>query len=233
MTSASSPSQQKPEDATAQEGSQHQHDGEGESSMVDLPASPLGSPPDRVVITNPNVTVTLPIVQYGYRTEKAKWSELVQIVNVDRDIPRLSRSQQQQHHYEVFRYHLKEQYQSGTDYILITKFGYESVLDPKNGKWQAVMPPSNISSDDVPSTQKILILNDFPYYVEDSVVHYVLWKTKGGITESDIVDARKELVEKIHAVDIVYWTNPLNLQSIPEIDHVHFLCLLPKVVDTK
>jgi hypothetical protein len=205
-------------------GSQHRphHDGEGESSEIDLPpVSPIVYLPGQVVITNPKVAVTLPTLKYGYRKEKAEWPELVQIINVDHDIPRMSRSQQQQHHYEVVRYHMNEQYQSGTDYILISKFGYDSIKDPNTGKWQAVKPLTNV-------TEKILILNDFPYCVEDRVVHYVLWKREGSIDESEIVDARKELAERLHTEDILFWANPLNLQSLPEIHHVHFLCLLPE-----
>jgi Protein of unknown function (DUF3605) len=178
--------------------------------------------PGEVVITNPNVAVTLPVLAHGYRASKATWPELVQIVNVDRDIPRMSRSRSQQHAYEVFRHHMKEQYQSGTDFILISKFGFDSARN-RDGKWQAIP-----QLGDVENSQKILVPNDFPYFVEDSVVHYVLWQTKDKLTEQQIDDARQELQNHLRALDIVHWINPRNLQSLPEIDHVHFLCLLSK-----
>ena len=190
-----------------------------------------------VTITNPDVEVTLPNLKYGYRTTKASWNELVQIIQIEYDIPKLSRSRIQQHDYEVFRYHMKEQYSSSLDYILISKFGFDAVVpvpvvsshkevdkNPNkiNNKWLAKPFLENVDSSKI-----LLIENDFPYYVEDNIVHYVLWKIKEPLTQQEILDAREELqTEKIKALDILQWVNPPNLKSIPEIDHVHFLCRL-------
>lgn len=189
------------------------------------PAVPV-SCDGRVVITEPDVAVTLPVLKYGYRTSKASWSELVQIINVERDIPKMSRSRHQQHEYEVFKHHMKKQYQSGNDFILISKFGFDSVRDHQDGRWKAT-PQLN----DVRESRTVLSLNDFPYFVDDdAVVHYVLWKIKDTISEQEIVDAETELRTNLHAVDILHWINPRNLQSIPEIDHVHYLCLVAAAI---
>jgi len=179
-------------------------------------------------ITNRNVDVILPKLKYGYRTKKATWDELKFTINIDGDIDKLSRSRSDQHKYEVFRYHMKQQYVSTMDYILVSKFNFSAIQVPekndndtsKTYKFRAHPPTDNSSS------KIILIPNDFPYYVEENIVHYVLWKAKTPITEQEINDARKILETNtgINAIEILHWVNPLNLKSVPEIDHVHFLC---------
>lgn len=186
------------------------------------------------VVTNRNVAVTLPKLKY--RTKKATWRELRQIIEIDHDFSKLTRCQQQQHDYEVFRHHMKQQYASTVDYILISKFHFtavpaeatyaitnaDQIIDYDNNrqrKWRAEPPLADVKAPKI-----ILVPNDFPYYVEDSILHYVLFKLKERVTDAEIVDARKELSTKLKPVEILSWVNPTNLQSIPEIDHVHFLC---------
>jgi hypothetical protein len=218
---------------------------------------------DRVTIINQNVIdmTALPILKYGYRTRKASWNELVQIINIEKDIDKLSRSQLDQYNYEVFRYYMKKQYVSTVDYLLISKFNFSSIpvrINKTNDDGEGVGQKKeeenttdnhddddNISSNEnnfklragstAADSSIILIPNDFPYYVEDNVVHYVLWKYNNStlnnniptsITEKEIDDAKRilELNPTINATEILHWINPPHLKSIPEIDHVHFLC---------
>jgi hypothetical protein len=167
-----------------------------------------------------DIPVTLPVLEYGYRTTKLTWSELVHIINVERNIAKLSRSEQQQYDYEIFRYHLKQHYASSADYILISKFGFQAVSDGPDHRRRRATP----RLEDIEIPQKILVKNDFPYYVDDDVVHYVLWKTKERITKEEIREAREQLLGELKACDVLHWTNPPYLQSLPEIDHVHFIC---------
>mmetsp|Transcript_48542 Transcript_48542/g.52430 ORF Transcript_48542/g.52430 Transcript_48542/m.52430 type:complete len:127 (+) Transcript_48542:225-605(+) len=124
---------------------------------------------------------------------------------------------------------MKQQYASTMDYILVSKFNFSAIQVPeknddddkiKTFKFRAHPPTDNSLS------KIILIPNDFPYYVEENIVHYVLWKAKTPITEQEINDARNilETNTSINAIEILHWVNPLNLKSVPEIDHVHFLC---------
>ena len=221
---------------------------------------------DRVTIINRNVidVTALPILKYGYRTRKASWNELVQIINIEKDIDKLSRSQLDQYNYEVFRYYMKKQYVSTVDYILISKFNFSSIpvrINKTNDDGEGVgqeeeeeNTTDNHDDDNSSSSSNennfklragstaadssiILIPNDFPYYVEDNVVHYVLWKYNNStsnsnnniptsITEKEIEDAKRilEINPTINATEILHWINPPHLKSIPEIDHVHFLC---------
>ena len=184
-----------------------------------------------VTITNPDVEVTLPELGYGYRTTKATWEELVRIIG-ENEIPKLTRSRKQQHLYEVFRFHMKAQYASTLDYILISKFGFAKVLssspaaaDKDGGGIQPRWKADPCLEDDAVGPRLLLAENDFPYCIEDNVVHYVLWKLKEPIVPQEILDARETLQsDKIKALEILEWVNPPNLKSIPEIDHVHFLC---------
>ncbi|OEU20865.1 hypothetical protein FRACYDRAFT_234497 [Fragilariopsis cylindrus CCMP1102] len=221
---------------------------------------------DLVTIINRNVidVTALPILKYGYRTRKASWKELVQIINIEKDIDKLSRSQLDQYNYEVFRYYMKKQYLSTVDYLLISKFNFSSIpvrinkTDDDDGEGVGPEEEENTTDnhdDDSSSSSSsnnennfklragstatdssiLLVPNDFPYYVEDNVVHYVLWKYNNSnannniptsITEKEINDAQRILERNpaINATEILYWSNPPHLKSIPEIDHVHFLC---------
>ena len=179
-----------------------------------------------VKITNPNVQVTLPVLKYGYRTTKATWEELVQILQVEKNIFKISRSKAQQHEYEVFRYHVKQQYASILDYILVSIFAFEAVPCETSSPKRRAHP----RLQDVTTPTILLVENDYPYYLADNVVHFVLWKLKEPLLPQEIRKAREELLSgaktKRKTLDLLQWVNPPNLKSIPEIDHVHFLCKL-------
>jgi len=98
---------------------------------------------------------------------------------------------------------------------------------------------------EVKSPLKVLLPNDFPYYIEDGIEHWCLWKLKGRVTNDDIQMAKDDLkqmmveanssaqfttnmssLENVDAfVDMLHWINPPHLKSIPDIDHAHILCL--------
>ena len=181
---------------------------------------PHNSSIEGVVISDPNVHLSLPNLKYGYRKERYQWEELKQIIHEQDDLDKLSRCEQDQREYEVFRYHLKQQYSSIVDYILITKFGFGQANNDE-GLWHSV--PS-LQEYKVP--RKILVKNDFPYYTAPNIVHYILWKIKEDLTPSEIEEAETELKTSFGALDVVQWTNPPRLKSLPEIDHAHFLCLM-------
>ena len=147
------------------------------------------------------------------------WKELVEIIKEEKDLAKLSRNEEQQRDYEIFRYHLKQQFKSVGDYILCSKFGHDKTRE--HGLWLANPQLSNVST-----SRKILAPNDFPYFTDKGITHYILWKTKSDINQQDIADAEVELRSRMEVADILHWVNPPHLKSIPEIDHVHYLCLL-------
>ena len=181
-----------------------------------------------VTITNPHLSVTLPKLKYGYRTTKATFEELHQIITVEHNVAKLTRSEQQQYAYEVFMYHMKEQYVSTVDYILISKFGFDAVKDEENVDCcPKQTTPTKYKADPschAGASNVLLVRNDFPYYCDDSIVHYVLWKIPNKITSEDMDRARHTLRTEMKAIEILHWENPPNIQSIAAIDHVHYLC---------
>jgi hypothetical protein len=183
--------------------------------------------PGTVLITNPNVAISLPTLLYGYRTSKLTWDELISIFRnlgvEQKNLAKMSRSRQQQHDYEVFRHHMKLQYVSSLDFLLISKFGIAA--EKHEGKWKA---SQSLACMKDPLTR--LVPNDFPYFVEDNIHHFILWKTKEPVSDDEIETVKNELRKDYGAVDILNWVNPPALQSIPEVDHVHFLFQIKKQV---
>lgn len=163
-------------------------------------------------------TIKLSDREYGYRTVPFSWAELVQVITIEENVAKLSRNVDQQREYEIFRRGLSRQWASIYDYILCSKFGFQK--QGTEGDWVARPRLSDVSE-----VFRTLEMNDFPYYMEDGISHYILWKTFKDITPQEIDDARKELLNKKDVTDTLFWMNPPHLKSLPGIDHVHFLCL--------
>jgi hypothetical protein len=147
------------------------------------------------------------------------WPELVQIVEKEKNLAKLCRSVEDQRGYDLHRQEMSQNWVSIYDFILWSKFGFDRVL--VNGRWH-----SQPRLSEVTEVHKSLRLNDFPYYVQDGILHYVLWKTLEDVTEEEIQEACDKLIDTKNAIKIIHWINPPHLKSLPEIDHVHFLCLV-------
>lgn len=165
--------------------------------------------------------IRLPNLKYGYRSDPFEWEELLALFDTDTpDLRRLSRSVEQQRDYEVFKRDLLLTWRSVLDSILCKTFDtiFERNVN-EDGKYIAL---PNLS--DVQGTHTRLVLNDFPYFMEPGIDHYVLWKIGGGAcNETDICERKQQLVEMGYDETMIHWVNPPNLKSIPEVDHVHLL----------
>ncbi|KAJ1986911.1 hypothetical protein GGI25_006041 [Coemansia spiralis] len=81
-----------------------------------------------------------------------------------------------------------------------------------------------------PSTRYLMIPNDYPYALQGRTTHYIIW-SKAKLTHSSVPDAKvRELFEsKLDAqlgagkYEWVWFVNPPQLQSIPEVFHGHLL----------
>jgi hypothetical protein len=101
------------------------------------------------------------------------------------------------------------------------------------------------TSSPLPSPKTIVLRNDFPYYTAENIHHYVLWKLHGICSDDDIAQAKEDVKQELElgdfevedggggdngqavvVVDCLHWINPPHLKSLPDIDHVHILCLL-------
>jgi Protein of unknown function (DUF3605) len=178
--------------------------------------------PDFDEIFNDDLSsIKLPVLKYGYPQCPFTWERLKAIIIVERDLAKLARSSEQQRSYEMFRYCLKREYASVLDYVLLTKFKdftrRRGVGEDK--RWYA-SPPIN----DYWKVETTLVENDFPYFMADGILHFILWKTNESIQPRDIDNAKAELRRAMPILDTLHWINPPHLQSLPEIDHVHILC---------
>jgi Protein of unknown function (DUF3605) len=180
--------------------------------------------------TKHDARIILPELEYGYRTKPLEWAELMQIILVEKNLAKLSRSVEQQTEYMVYMRDLKSQWKSVRHFILHSKFGFKkrlisgSSLDDSAGDlWEAYPPASHIKEP-----RKVLVLNDFPYYNAPGIQHYILWKIGGDVTDEEIDEAGRELWDKLGGVsDVLHWKNPPHLKSLPDIDHVHILVHRP------
>ena len=60
--------------------------------------------------------------------------------------------------------------------------------------------------------RRLLLPNEFPYYLEPNLRHYVLWSEQRDLTQEGIEEV---IAKELPNVDYVYWINPPALQSIP------------------
>jgi hypothetical protein len=177
--------------------------------------------------------IKLPVLKYGYRTEPLEWDELFDIIAVQKDLAKLSRSVEQQRDYEVYKRDLLKIWKSVMDHVLVSKFPGHFVrkIDPEDvsGRGYAVRL---YSGEDASVTS--LKPNDFPYYTAPNIEHWILWKLGGMLTDKEVEEARKELTEQRLDPDaILHWVNPPHLKSLPDIDHVHIIGRRQQPVDDR
>ncbi len=134
----------------------------------------------------------------------------------------LGRSLEQQLQFKVFSEQLKLEWSSSSDYILSTKFGIPIVLNPDETKSVVKPFPPEFQTEKL-----VLSENQFPYYFEPTVQHFLLWKLNGLITENEIFNAIESLKSSVVVADFAYYVNPPHLKSMPEIEHAHIIVFCP------
>mmetsp|Transcript_25439 Transcript_25439/g.42883 ORF Transcript_25439/g.42883 Transcript_25439/m.42883 type:complete len:162 (+) Transcript_25439:47-532(+) len=151
------------------------------------------------------------------RAQKITFEEAEMYIRTNK-LEHLGRSLAQEEHYSRQNARLKDEWASICDFILHDKFSIDFV---EEGGLKAVPRPLPV----LPSDQNIrLARNDHPYFFEDGVEHWVLWKMGSqAVSEDEIMTAVKQLQE---CGGVQRWTcfqNPPALMSIPEIQHAHII----------
>lgn len=158
-------------------------------------------------------------------TKPFTWEELKDIVE-NGDPTMHSRSMKVQESYVLHGRQVKDEWNSMNDYILHSKFGFERCVG-MNGKF--ISNPSLEQAKQQKRVEKRLLLNEYPYYVCPGIEHWCLWKLGGKVEPEEVDWAKNVLIamsnEEISESGIMSWVNPPHLQSIPDIDHAHLLCL--------
>lgn len=64
--------------------------------------------------------------------------------------------------------------------------------------------------------------NDFPYNLDEGIKHYLLWSNQD-LSPLDIEECIKE--HTAGAIETLWFINPVQLKSIPELWHAHVMVL--------
>jgi hypothetical protein len=166
------------------------------------------------------------------------WAETKEIIHGN-ELHRLARSRAQEEKYQIYCDRLRKTWRFPVDYILHSKFGYDKRLvrekkdgvSSNNGTEPEMIDLWEVSPvlHPIAESNIRLCLNDFPYYFEEGIEHYILWKLKGSVTYEEIKAAEDHIIneegrrERNKAAEIIHWVNPHHLKSLPEIDHAHIL----------
>ncbi|KAJ2848470.1 hypothetical protein IWW36_003284 [Coemansia brasiliensis] len=139
------------------------------------------------------------------------WERFKQLVDAE-DLKPLGRSYEMQITYEQHKVRMKEKYGSIADYLINYALA-EFIADAKKVDASLPLSPSDF----------MFRANDFPYYLDDNVEHWVLWCKKqlppGFVPPAAVVDAvAKRFGDN---VEWRYFVNPVHRQSVPQLSHAH------------
>ena len=176
-------------------------------------------------------------------TTPMSWAAVTSIVSNPEQLYLLGRSPTDLKDYVDRMEVIKETYNSVSDYIRITKFGYLPVKVDDGDKIKAVV--DNGMEEVVIKLEQ----NDYPYNFDDGIVHYILWKcitttpttttctttsttttnaaaattnNDNDITTGEIKSSINKLLEG-GAIECCHWINPIELKSIKDFHHAHIL----------
>jgi hypothetical protein len=207
----------------------------------------------------------------GPITECFSWEALTEIVSSN-TLHLLGRSVEDEVKYAAYNVGMKKEWLRPFEFVLHTKFDYEKVLyeeesehededesdeEARSLRKRKVKERSKQQQkqkqklftvrpqlSEIKKAQITLVKNDFPYYLEEGIFHYILWKiapassSSTTITETEMEDAYEELraiysleSEEGHqnedgeeeGISFLNWVNPLSIKSLPEIEHAHIL----------
>lgn len=153
------------------------------------------------------------------RTQKITYEQAELYIQSNK-LDHLGRSLAQEEYYSRQNARLKEEWITICDFILHDKFSIDFVTE---GGLKTIPRPL----PELPSDQRIcLARNDHPYFFEDGVEHWVLWKLGSlAVREDEVLAAAKRLQEEIGVQRLTWFQNPPALMSIPEIQHAHIIVL--------
>lgn len=171
-------------------------------------------------------TIVLPEREYGYASKPFTWPDLVEIIKEKPNLAKLSRSVEQQTEYIRYTRNMLKEWKTVYDHVLVSKFELSKRRVPNpnhDGRnatlWEAYPPLSELTQ-----VKKVLCRNDFPYYMDDGIEHWCLWKLCQDIQDQEVEEAKEELRQLFGPdAEFLCWRNPPHLKSLPDIDHYHIL----------
>ncbi|KAJ1966386.1 hypothetical protein GGI12_000096 [Dipsacomyces acuminosporus] len=173
--------------------------------MLTPPASPMPTP--------------LPLSPGGLQGGRAgisrpvPWGELKQLVDAQNLEP-MGRSLETQAAYELRIAEMKHKYGSVANYLSTHALaGFIATADDSDFD-----PASPATTSDF-----MLRINDYPYYLGDNVQHWVLWCRKRLAPGFDAPEAAARVIRQTLGQDVEwrYFVNPVAKQSVPQLSHAH------------
>ncbi|KAH7329037.1 hypothetical protein B0I35DRAFT_473682 [Stachybotrys elegans] len=165
--------------------------------------------------------IATPDSEYHVQT----WEEVCDIVRSNQ-LERFQRWPSDLRRYKAYTYNLAKQYGSVAEFILVERLGWDLPLEPKGAPFQH------------PDDFKVLY-NDWPYGIESSIVHLVVWtkfELKEDPSTGDLTDvARREIDHfvtttfrsRIPGAKLIWFKNWAALKSVHAVEHFHVMILDP------
>lgn len=147
---------------------------------------------------------------------------------------RLGRSRETLQSYREFKERINETYSSIVDKIMIDVFKCDWKVN-EDGKMEHVPtahgwsagslsgPPSRSALG--PHAGPFFVKNDFPYNLAPGIEHYLLWSDHVMSADEIDIHLQSDPIAKQSSSRLTF-VNPVELQSIPDIHHVHVLLKL-------
>lgn len=144
------------------------------------------------------------------------WDEVAQYIEEGtvESLGKLRRSEQQLTTYRAFMDQVKADYASVADFVKISVLERTSRVNGE-GKKEAV------DSEQTGAQQLVWHKNDFPYYFEPDVTHWLLWNSTPLDSQEIWEQVRVKFPEQ--QWEALMFVNPAALQSILSIWHCHVL----------
>lgn len=156
------------------------------------------------------------------------WESILHIISTNR-LHCLQRSKEQQQSYIQYLEEMKRCWIHPVDHILHTKFQFSKVAlrsTEEEEESSKLIYEASPKLGQVSESIIKLCPNEYPYHMEENIQHWVLWKLLEPISHKEIHEAKQKLRNQHKTIiDTAHWVNPSHLKSIPEIDHVHIVCL--------
>lgn len=162
------------------------------------------------------------------------WETTKQIVNegTSESLKLLQRSPENQQSYRIHRkqvppsikrltflfYQLLAEFASISDSIKIRILKYDHLMVQEDQETRVVFKKKAISSKDhLP--KMVFTENEFPYYFERDISHDLLWSEQ----ELSISEIESLISKYKPESEVIWFRNPVELQSIPDLWHIHIL----------
>ena len=156
----------------------------------------------------------------GVCPEPMSWETLRRIVEDGslEQMRRLGRSEATLQSYHEFKARTAKYYESPMDLIMIKVFKCDWTVNDNN---KFVHVPVSRSSE---QKGPFFVPNDFPYHTVHGIEHWILWSDR--VLDRREVHAflRADSTARGAAAQLTF-VNPVELQSIPDVHHVHVMLL--------